>query len=260
MIRSELTITCNIRRAVSESACTWLISILATVPYTYHLTYAFGTCYENWSAIASFTYFTVYISLTSFVPIFLMCLTYTISIVKLYRFDVPGDDKRYLVKRIKQNRKIVKMFGSIVLLYFTITTPYMTSYLISSIYSIFAFHTYVRNLKVFYYTIMVTYTIASFNCCVNPFAYATMHNNMKKTVSTIRRSVRLSHRNSNVSSSPSTNTDSTHSCKRNNNRLRSLRTNVSTSSSNYTSSPIARRSDLYRVKPRLTRHNQSLDN
>lgn len=174
----------TVKRASIEVICIWLLAISVVLPYTYHLQVSYNECYDKWKKLQRFSYFAVIITCTSFIPIFIMIFVYTLSIFKLYRIKVPGDNQHYLAKRVKQNRKIVKMFGTIVAVFFCVTTPYMVCYFIVAVYGTFDPQKYIENGTAFFYANIILYAVASFNCCVNPFIYANMHQNMKATFST----------------------------------------------------------------------------
>ena len=156
-------------------------------PYMYHLTIiptpSGESCYDIWKPKVKFVYFAFVQSVSCFAAVIIMVIVYSLSAIRIYRHAIPGDDKSAERRRIKQNRNITKMFGRIVLVFFTLTTPYAVFFFIQAFMGTFRIKVYMEYKEAFYNASLVLYAVSALNCCVNPIIYAKMHRNMKKTFS-----------------------------------------------------------------------------
>lgn len=162
----------------------WLSAISIVSPYMHSLTLSEGKCMPQWDSVQSFTYYAVYTNLSCFVPALIMVIVYTTSIYKLLQGGIPGDNNRVLnEKRRAQYKRITKMFGTIALMYFLLTTPNMVVHFASSYYGTFHLTTYKQHMKLLVSLTYIFYTLSHCNCAVNPFIYAKMYTNVMKSVS-----------------------------------------------------------------------------
>ena len=162
----------------------WIIAVGIVSPYMNTLSVKRGICHTwDWTRIQVFIYYAVYINLCSFIPAIVIICIYTKSIYLLARKEIPGsEDKTLSAKRKKEFLKIMQMFSCIAIVFFMLTMPYMVVHFISSYYGTFDVMTFCENSKLLMSLQYGFYTLAHFNCCVNPFIYANMHRNMKRTL------------------------------------------------------------------------------
>ena len=192
-------------RSTAEVIVVWTVSIAIISPYMYHLTIIQDTiCYDIWDPKTKFIYFTVVQTISCFLAVFIMIIVYSLSAIRLFRHAaIPGDNKVGTKRRIRQNQRVTRMFGGIVFIFFTLTTPYAISFFVVAYYGTYALEVYFEHEKLFFYMNQLLYAVAALNCCVNPFIYAKMHRNMKRTlwqkitlsVKTSRKSMRCDSNN-----------------------------------------------------------------
>ena len=171
-------------RSSVEVLIVWIIALSVVGFQMYHtqIFIPYNICTDVWpTRVKKFTYYAVLQSFSCFLPIIFMAALYMLCAYKLYSMEMPGDDKRLAVKRKKQNKQIVTMFGAIVLIFFLLTTPYSVYTTVTNYYAVFDFAIYYANRNLYFQLSYALYTIAAFNSCVNPFIYAKMHHNMKKS-------------------------------------------------------------------------------
>lgn len=186
VIRNKQVIVRTMKRASFEVIFIFVLAIGMVMPYSYYLQISpqkstNEICEESWSQQEKFIYYAVMVTCTSFIPMMIMIFVYSISMLKLLRFEIPScDNRRILAKRLKQNNKILKMFGTIVILFFCITTSHMIIHFIVSIYTSFHPEKVYGYNRTFNYAMLISYAFNSFNHCVNPFVYTNKHPSLRK--------------------------------------------------------------------------------
>lgn len=162
----------------------WLIALCIVFPYTSSLSTRDGVCHNwAWTPVQLFTYYAIYVNLSSFIPALLLILVYSTSIYVLSRKEIPGsEDKKFSARRRNEFVRIMKMFACVAVIFFMLTTPYMIVHFVTSYYGTFDLTAYCRNSRVFTALQYGFYTLSHFNACVNPFIYAKMHTSMKRHV------------------------------------------------------------------------------
>jgi len=180
VIASVRTIEQNQGRSLLGVFSTWLMAVIVVSPYMYSLEINNGQCAQSkWSKYGSFIYYAVYTNLSCFIPASIMVIVYAKSVYILLRREIPADNKNIKDKRRLQYKRIVQMFGTIVVLYFLLTTPNMVMSLASSYYGTFSLTSYMDHMELMMSLTYVFFTLSHFNCCVNPFIYAKMHTNIR---------------------------------------------------------------------------------
>ena len=180
-----MTLTRRFQRSVVEVLVVWSVSCLFISPYMYYLRIVrISTgdfCYDVWELKEKFIYYAVLQSVSCFLAVIIMVVVYSLSAIRIYRHVMPGDNKKAERRRIKQNKKITRMFGRVVLVFFTLTTPNSVFFFVSAYIGTFRVEVYMREYEKFFYISHALYAVSSLNCCVNPIIYARMHKNMKKS-------------------------------------------------------------------------------
>ena len=180
-----MTLTRRFQRSVVEVLVVWSVSCLFISPYMYYLRIVRVStgdfCYDVWELKAKFIYYAVLQSVSCFLAVIIMVVVYSLSAIRIYRHVMPGDNKKAESRRIKQNKNITRMFGRVVLVFFTLTTPNSVFFFVSAYIGTFRVEVYMREYEKFFYISQALYAVSSLNCCVNPIIYARMHKNMKKS-------------------------------------------------------------------------------
>lgn len=183
VIGSIKTIHHSPKRSVFINLIIWMLALAVVSPYMHAQEVRFGSCWAyKWEPIHTFIYYSVYIGLSCFVPVVLLIGIYSAAIYMLSQKEVPGEDTRLHERRKKQYKGLTIMFGSIVLLFFVLTTPYMVFQFIVSYYGTFDLTYYFGHHELFMSLHYAFYTISHFNCCGNPFIYAKMHKNLRRSL------------------------------------------------------------------------------
>jgi len=184
VIYSSTAVSRRTCRSAIEVSIVWVVSFGIISPYMYHLQIVQETvCFDVWNPEPRFLYFTVVQSISCFMAVVVMVVVYSLSALRLYRNYMPGDDKVAEIRRTKQNRSVTRMFGGIVFLFFSLTTPYAVCFFVVAYYGTFDSSVYYAHEETFFYTTQLLYAVSAVNCCVNPFVYAKTHRNMKRTLS-----------------------------------------------------------------------------
>ena len=138
-------------------------------------------CIDVWELKAKFIYYAVLQSVSCFLAVITMVVVYTLSAVRIYQHTLPGSEnnKKAECRRMKQNKNITKMFGRIVLVFFTLTTPNSIFFFVQAYIGTFREDLFFKEYKKFFYISQVLYAVSALNCCVNPIIYARMHKNMR---------------------------------------------------------------------------------
>ena len=167
-----------------EVIVVWLIALLIVSPKMYylHVSEKFACYDETWEQQHKFIWVITVHSGSSIIPLIIMLIIYTLCAYKISTMTLPGDDKKMAMKRKKRNTKIIYMFGIIVILFFILTIPYAIFTMISSYHFMYDQHIFITNVTLYFHLTYLLYTISSFNSCTNPFIYAKMHENMKRTL------------------------------------------------------------------------------
>ena len=175
-------------RSLLQIALIIVISLATVTPLINAYTYEYEICWDRWAdeldkdMYYRFIYHTCFQVIGCFLPICVMVVVYSMSIYILKKRIVPGNNQRMLKKRQKQNMHIIKMFGTVVTIFFLLTVPYMIEVEIYNYYLLYKRQVYYENINLFYKVNYGLYTMFSFNCCVNPFIYASMNKNVKRFV------------------------------------------------------------------------------
>ncbi|XP_057303399.1 neuropeptides B/W receptor type 1-like [Hydractinia symbiolongicarpus] len=205
VIASTKTIRQSKTRSLIEIGGAWLLALCIVSPFAYKHTYVlkYDICYDAWHTTDGFLdrlrrliYYSVYEGFGCFIPMIIMGIVYTKSVIILNNRQVPGNNKTLEVKRKKQNKRIIKMFGTIVFVFLALTTPYMINVIIVVYYQAYRMKKYLENTEFFFNLNYGLFTLSAFNSCINPFIYARMHHSMKKSfnkhVSTIWKTTKKS--------------------------------------------------------------------
>lgn len=189
VIRSSRAIHISRKRCLLEISCAWIIAFFIVSPYTFVHKYnrQKETCYDDWDttdtrrdSIHRLIYFSVYECFACFIPAIIMVVVYLQSISKLRSHHIPGNHECLERNRKHKNMQIIKMFGLIVFVFFTLTTPYMVSVFVVIYYMAYDKDFYMQHIELFFNLSYALFILAGFNCCVNPFIYAGMHQDVRK--------------------------------------------------------------------------------
>lgn len=189
VIRSSRAIHISRKRCLLEISCAWIIAFFIVSPYTFVHKYnrLKETCYDDWDttdtrrdSIHRLIYFSVYECFACFIPAIIMVVVYLQSISKLRSHHIPGNHECLERNRKHKNMQIIKMFGLIVFVFFTLTTPYMVSVFVVIYYMAYDKDFYMQHIELFFNLSYALFILAGFNCCVNPFIYAGMHQDVRK--------------------------------------------------------------------------------
>ncbi|XP_057303400.1 C-C chemokine receptor type 1-like [Hydractinia symbiolongicarpus] len=189
VIRSARAIHISRKRCLIEISCAWIIAFFIVSPYMFVHKYnrQKETCYDDWDttdtrqdSIRRLIYFSVYECFACFIPAIIMVVVYLQSISKLRSHHIPGNHACLERNRKHKNMQIIKMFGLIVFVFFTLTTPYMVSVFVVIYYMAYDKDFYTQHIELFFNLSYALFILAGFNCCVNPFIYAGMHQDVRK--------------------------------------------------------------------------------
>ena len=184
----------------------WVCPALGVVPY---LVYSKIVKIENhtfcrnvMSKLALSIYYLLSFVLLYISPLLLILVLYPLIIKHSRRIRVEGDSGEMnmaIKKRQKQNRNIMRIFGSIVLAFFTCWTPlYVYMFLKSQYASIFINDQCGLLVSLFYYILPL------FSTAINPFILITLSSSyrgaVKKICQSCLRKCRFAHISSGVSS------------------------------------------------------------
>ena len=152
----------------------WAISIGSVFPYIETLRYeenAEYQCQQRWSDQTIFIYFLTFYLAIVFLPTLLIAILYWQCSIKLRQSADAMSNTEIVLRRLKQNKRLNRLFVFIVIGFTLLTSPYWIFYVI---YMFLWAHHYdwVKNSIVMYTMNYGLFTFATFNSVINPFLYA----------------------------------------------------------------------------------------
>ncbi|XP_047138089.1 neuropeptide Y receptor type 1 [Hydra vulgaris] len=169
--------------AVWKIIVVWSIATASVAPYcnALNIDRNDNSCYDKWSSKEiKFAYYASHQIIASFLPGITLAIVYGISIYKLKRMKIPGENKRSFLRRKQMNKSMMLMFGSIAVIFFILTLPYTIAFSIVAIQQIYNNPVYTSNKAVYQRIIEGLYALSACSAAVNPFVYAYMHKDIKR--------------------------------------------------------------------------------
>ena len=145
--------------------CTWVLSVTAQVPFWFQ---------NKMSDAESLLWLTIWAFIGWIMPLIIICVLYRRCIKTLQKNHFKSIGNETMRKRLKENKRVVKMFIIVVSLFFLATFPFVATLLglnYSLKFSIPSLKT-LRMMRMALESLMVPLAL---NGCLNPFIYAKMH-------------------------------------------------------------------------------------
>lgn len=187
----------------------WATSIGTATPLILQLQVRNDVCinsnYDIITREGSFIYETVWVVYGMIIPLFVLIIVYCLIARALKANAFKHENNRAMEHRNKQNAKIMRMFFTIITIFFLFTMPHTISFFyLSYLLMQDQFSPKIKEINTLTYTLLIP---ACANGCVNPFIYAKMHRDVngyvRKKLDNIRRVFRR-WRNNNNGVMPST--------------------------------------------------------
>ena len=155
----------------------WLVAGLLTSPYMYYMEDRDGQCWDWWDTkLQKFIWTVVLFTGWLVVPMLILLVVYPLSYRYLRKFtfrESKSDVKNSQSKsRLKRNRRIARIFSTIIIVFFILTTPYAIFYFIWMYLAHYDTVYFEKHLPTFLKCNYILYFIASLNSTINPYIYA----------------------------------------------------------------------------------------
>ena len=145
--------------------CTWVLSITLQVPFW------FQTKMRDAELLL---WLTIWASIGWIVPLIIICVLYRRCIKTLQKNHFKSIENEIMRKRLKENKRVVKMFIIVVSLFFLVTFPFVAT-LLGINYSITFSTPSWKTLRMMRMALEGLMVPLALNGCLNPFIYAKMH-------------------------------------------------------------------------------------
>ena len=167
----------------------WSVAFLVTLPYTLHLRLGNNGCWPKWKhAKHEFVYIIIYETSTCILPTLIMITAYTLAARKLKESQLKTENYSIL-RRLKQIKKVTRLFILMVLVFIVLTFPYLAFMFIFHYLAIYDIQSYYRNSKLLNTLNYGLFAFSLFNSTVNCFIYAKMCFGIPKTVNKISQKI-----------------------------------------------------------------------
>ena len=168
----------------------FLLASMMGVPYLYRMKYINrGICSIRYiSAEQRLIHAVCIFVIQMVIPAFILTILYAFMIMKLRKPTNFQENNRAVQRRKQRNWKVIKLFLSIIFIFYVTALPYQICYMIYTIY-------YNKREAFDYvflkYVLFSSWTITSLNYCIDPFIYASFYmTDIKRKI----RSTLLRHR------------------------------------------------------------------
>ena len=172
----------------------WIIAIGLNLKFALSHRLLNGECFVYASGFETaeevITYVAIWMTVMTLFPLILMATIYIATAIKLNgnRIAYAIANNRALLYRVKENKRVVKMFLIIVTMFFLLTTPY------SVYYFTFIYLSSTRrdqiDIKVLLSWNYGLFVVSIANCCVNPIIYVKFHRDVRRQIKRFGRPTR----------------------------------------------------------------------
>eukprot|EP00112_Aurelia_sp_Birch-Aquarium-sp1_P011800 Seg2482.1 transcript_id=Seg2482.1/GoldUCD/mRNA.D3Y31 product="C3a anaphylatoxin chemotactic receptor" protein_id=Seg2482.1/GoldUCD/D3Y31 len=145
--------------------CTWVLSITVQIPFWFQ---------SKMSDVEFLVLFTIWAFIGWILPFFVIFVLYRRCIKILQKNHFKGIENETMRRRLKENKRVVKMFIIVVSLFFLVTFPFVAT-LLGINYRIRFSKPSLKTFRLMRITLESLTVVLALNGCLNPFIYAKMH-------------------------------------------------------------------------------------